>query len=161
MKEIKSSRNCIVMVDDCDYDFLMRYKWYSNIRKDNIYCCSIINGKTVYMHRLIINAKNGEMVDHKDGDGMNNQRNNIRICTNSQNQMNKTATGKSKYLGVCVRNNYRSINDKKYSAKIKVKEKYIHIGVYENECDAALAYNEYAKKYHGEYARLNVIDDKC
>ncbi len=105
------------------------------------------------MHRLILNLDK-ELCDHKDGNGLNNQRNNIRAATKSQNNMNKIGRGSSSYLGVYI---HKKDAVKKWRAQIKVNDKKIHIGVFEREEDAALAYNKMAIKYHKEFANLNII----
>jgi hypothetical protein len=122
------------------------------------------------MHRLILNAPKGLEVDHKDFNGLNNTRENIRLCTRSENQKNKKGYGTSIYLGVCLhrtRNTYTKKNgfvvnkmsSPRYKAAINVDGKQRHIGSFKNEEDAARAYNEAALKYHGEFARLNVIEE--
>jgi hypothetical protein len=111
-----------------------------------------VNGKrkVSFMHREILNTPLNKQVDHIDHDGLNNQRDNIRICSVSQNHMNKKPIGVSKYLGVFY--------DRKYiRAAIKYHGKYHYLGFFKTENDAALAYNEAAKKYHGEFANLNIL----
>lgn len=120
------------------------------------------------MHRMILNPPQNLFVDHKDRNGLNNQRDNLRICTASQNQKNKIATGVSKYLGVSIHKNKHKIYLKKkklyliyineyWIAHINVNGKSIHLGLFKDEIEAAKAYNKAAKKYHGDFARLNII----
>jgi hypothetical protein len=97
----------------------------------------------------------GFVIDHLDGNGLNNQRNNLRICTVSQNSMNrnKTVKNKSGFKGVIwwERNNT-------WKAEIRHNKNKIYLGYYKNIIDAAKAYNAAALKYHGEFANLNKID---
>lgn len=159
MKEIQLTQGLVTQVDDEDYEWLNQRKWSAKKENNTHYAVRnhSIDGKrsTVRMHRLITNAPKGMDVDHIDGNGTNNQRSNLRICTRSQNQMNKGSSrgSLSKYCGVSwdkERKNWRS--------RISCNYKSIHLGHYKDETDAALAYNEAALKYHGEFARLNNIE---
>jgi len=155
MKEIKLNQGKFTQVDDEDYEYLNQWKWYIAINKSRLYVIrksnknEICKGKTILMHRIILNVPSGLETDHIDHNGLNNQKSNLRICTHSQNQMNCTGRGKSKYLGVSFHLN------KYWIAHIKYKNKYIHLGLFNNEKDAATAYDEAAKKYHGKFANLN------
>jgi hypothetical protein len=106
--------------------------------------------KTFLMHRVIMNAVENEIIDHRDHDGLNNLKNNLRRCSYTQNQQNKSSRKKSvsKYLGVSYRKN-------RFIARIKVLDKCKHLGSFIDEIDAAKAYDEAAKKYHGEFANPN------
>ena len=157
MKEIKLTQGKVTLVDDEDYEYLNQWKWC--IVKGNNNYNYAYNYKLGLMHRFILRTPQKLMTDHKDHDGLNNQRNNLRICTNGQNQMNKKSCGKSKYLGVWYITHKRK--DKKYTyiiSMIVIEGKQIYLGQFKTEEDAALAYNEAAIKYHGEFANLNVIE---
>jgi len=152
MKKIKLSRGEFVLVDDEDYDYLNQFKWHTLRTKYAKYATTHKNGKKPLMHRMILNAKDGEEVDHKDHNGLNNQRNNIRICTSSQNKANRTPCGKSKYLGVW----FRYKNNKKYiKSSIRKHGIYYDLGTFCTEEKAAKAYDDMAIKLHGEFANLN------
>jgi len=148
------------MVDDDDFEEINKFKWLSEKRGNTFYAqrTDYSNGNNnrirIKMHRLIMQPEKGMVVDHKDRNGLNNQKNNLRICTDSENLCNRTAYGKSKYLGVSWRKNRRT-----WQAVIKQRGgKYIYLGGFKIETEAALAYNEAAKKYHGEFANLNIIE---
>lgn len=107
----------------------------------------------VHMHRVIMDAPLGMEVDHIDGNSLNNRRSNLRVCTTAENRKNTRITwGKSGIKGVhwCSRT-------KRWIAKISANHKPIYVGVFKDKWSAAIAYNEAAKKYHGEFAALNVI----
>jgi hypothetical protein len=111
---------------------------------------------SVYMHRLIAGAGIGEDVDHANGNGLDNRKNNLRIATESQNLANagkrhvRGKPGTSKYKGVCW-DKSRSA----WSASITVNKKSKHLGRYGNEEEAARAYDSAALAAWGEFARLN------
>ena len=145
--------NAFAMVDDADFDWLNQWKWCLNAQLYVIKSAGIKN-KKIRMHRLILNPPIGMFCDHIDGNKRNNQRNNLRICSISENGMNskKRSNSESKFKGC----RYNKIN-KNYNAEIKAKNKRIFLGCFKTEIDAALAYNEAAKKHFGEFARINII----
>jgi hypothetical protein len=100
-----------------------------------------------------MSTPDGMHTDHVNGNGLDNRRCNLRICSNSQNHMNRRKMpGKSSvYKGVCAKPG-------KWESAIRVKRKLIHIGYFKNECDAAKAYDKSARKYFGEFARPNFIE---
>ncbi len=167
MKEIHLTQGKIALVDDDNYDFLMQWKWFARKHRNTYYATRYngrLNGKqrpNIQMHREILNATQGVQVDHEDHNGLNNQKYNIRLCTNSQNQQNKTSWGKSRFKGVCV-SFVRGKNDKqkKYktiTAYINIDKKRKGLGSFATEELAAIAYNNAAKELFGEFANLNVI----
>jgi len=109
------------------------------------------------MHRIIMDAEKGEEIDHRDGNGLNNQRCNLRLCTHRQNLMNRRKTHKrcsSKFRGVSWEK-----RSGKWCAQIMIHYRHIHLGYFDDEVLAALAYNEAATKHFGEFAHLNEIDE--
>lgn len=106
----------------------------------------------VFMHRLLLEPSSGEMVDHKNGDKLDNRLENIRICTQPQNAMNqkRNSVNTTGYKGVTVASNG-------FRARIKVNYKSFELGVFDTAKKAALAYNRAAKKLHGDFARLNDV----
>lgn len=160
MKEIQLTKGKVALVDDEDFEYLNQWKWQACQKRNNKYYVGRtdykVKGKKnrIWMHRLIMKPFENFIIDHIDGNGLNNQKNNLRICTHSQNLMNrcKNINNTSGYKGVV----YNKL-DKKYRAKIYFNSKCISLGRYINPIDAARAYNQAAQKYHGEYAQLNVI----
>lgn len=151
-----------VKVDDEDYDYLSKYKWHIKANGSKTYAIgpvslSRITGESS-MHRILMkHLLSGKlMVDHIDGDGLNNQKTNLRIATRSQNMANRNSTpnSSSKYLGVSWDN---SRVKKKWRAQITFNGERTYIGNYATEEEAALAYNEVAKKYHGNFSNPNKI----
>jgi ABC-2 type transport system ATP-binding protein len=108
------------------------------------------------MHRVIMNAPKGSIVDHRDHEGLNNTKQNLRFATRSQNSCNRKRLnyGSSKYRGVC-----RGNECNKWRAYISFNGQRKYLGYFDNEEDAGKAYDEAAKIYHGEFAVLNFEDD--
>ncbi len=156
MKEIKLTQGKVAFVDDSDFDFLNRFNWCATKCGNKFYATRMrdrIKGEkksNILMHRVIMDAKSGELVDHGDFNGLNNQKNNLRVCTKAQNNTHRQPNSKtsSKYW------------DKKWSkwiARITHQGKLHRLGAFENEELAVIAYNEKAKELHGEFAALNII----
>lgn len=105
------------------------------------------------MHRVIMAAGQGQKVDHRDGNGLNNCRTNLRIATYTQNAQNRrkirSAVG-SRFKGVCPRSG-------NWCARITVQRKLMFIGYFHDELDAARAYDTAALKHFGEFALTNAM----
>ena len=157
MKEIKLTQGKFALVDDEDYDFLMQWKWHARKLGKRYYAGrqeKSINRrrKLVHMHRLIMHTPEGMEVDHQDHNGLNNQKYNLRNCTHKNNSKNRTSYGKSNYLGVYWYKKYNCWN-----ASLRINGETKNQGYFKTEEEAALAYNEAALKFHGNFANLNII----
>lgn len=168
MKEIQLTQNQVAQVDDDDYDHLIKFKWRAFKDGQTFYATTntFRDGKktSISMHRFILKAQRGVFVDHKDGNGLNNQRSNLRYCTIRQNNANRASRNgsTSKYKGVCkivTKNGYNK--DKTYiywHAAIQVAGCTKSLGYFKTEAEAAKKYNEAAIIQYGEFARLNIIE---
>lgn len=154
--EIELTQGYRAQVDDADYERLSQRRWCALVhrRKDSIwvYAISGTYPDILLMHREVMSAPTDYEVDHKDGNGLNNTRDNLRLCTHAQNMCNRKpqSGGASKYKGVHF---YPRRN--KWGAEIKLNKKRIWLGRFNNELDAAHAYDAKARELHGEFARLN------
>lgn len=155
-KLIPLTQGKFAIVDAEDYDQFSQDKWFAKRRRGWVYAArttsrSTPQRRTVWMHREIINASKGMMCDHKDHNGLNNSKSNLRLCTNSQNQQNQKprTTGTSKYKGV----NWHKNN--KWQARIGFNGRRIYLGLFDNQIDAAVAYDRKAVELFGEFACLN------
>lgn len=155
MKEIKLTQGKVALVDDEDYEYLNQFKWCAHKECNTYYAVRNAknNGKwfTQYMHNLIIGIIG---VDHKNHEGLDNQKHNLRIANKSQNAMNNRPLENmtSKYKGVSW---FKERN--KWRCTITPSGKSVHIGYFIDEVEAAKAYNEKAKELFGEFANLNII----
>lgn len=165
MKEIVLTQGKVAMVDDEDYEYLNQFKWCAANNGGTFYAIrkACYDGKwiTERMHRVLFDIPPGKEIDHIDHNGLNNQRGNLRIVTRQQNKFNARAWGQSKYLGVSIYND----NGRKYiAANIWINGKKKYLGFFPTEEAAALAYNEAAIGFQGEYANLNKItkeNERC
>ncbi len=172
-------RKYIALVDDDDFIKVSQHKWNVAHAGTNIYAgTTIINNKkksSIRMHRFIMGCSigDGRIIDHKDGNGLNNQKSNLRECNLAQNGANRRPkrNGTSKYLGVSLHKTKKTYFRKstqtmevshstQWQSAIRLSGKSLYLGSFNNEEEAALSYNEAAKKYHGEFARLNIIPQK-
>lgn len=156
MKEIKLTKGFTTQVDDWNYDWLNKWKWQVAESGNTLRAKTTIikNGKktSVYMHRLILNAKKGDEIDHRDTYGLNNQEFNLRFTSRSGNRANtvKKTGCYSTYKGVAWN---RRAN--KWIAQLTHNYKHINLGYFKTEIEAACAYDAKAKELFGEFANLN------
>lgn len=159
MKQIPLTQSQYALVDDADYDWLSQWKWYALNMNGNFYAhrnSSKINSKShlISMSRFILGLEKGDkrQGDHRNHNTLDNRRNNLRICTQQQNQRNRKTNSNtfSQYKGVSWNK-----HAKKWHAQITINGTRKHLGYFIEEKDAAEAYNIAALEKFGEFICLN------
>lgn len=160
MKEIQLTQGKIAIVDDCDFEWLSGWKWYAKKAAGGLWYAArndYVNGtkqppKTVRMHRELAKAMSLPHVDHQDGDGLHNWRENLRPCSCSQNQINRgpQRNNTSGFKGV----SWHKVTQM-WIATIRFQGKSKHLGCFPSPVKAAVAYDEKAFALFGDFAKLN------
>ncbi|MGD0551094.1 MAG: AP2 domain-containing protein [Sedimentisphaerales bacterium] len=145
------------ILDVQDYYRYCAFKWIMGGQGSTVYAVrsTKIGAKitTRRLHREIMNAPKGLLVDHENGDTLDNRRANLRLATHFQNTCNRRKTKSktaSRFVGLCWEK-----TSSRWVTHIQVHGKKIYLGRFKSEIDAAKAYDEAAKKYHGAFAHLN------
>ena len=148
---IPLSHNKFALVDPEDYEWLSQWRWVCR-GGGSPYAVRFEKGKIIWMHREIMKPPPGMIVDHVKNNTLNNCRHALRVCTRKQNVHNlgKSARGTSGYKGV-----FWDKRMKKWCAKIVCDGKQYYLGYFDDEAEAARAYDRKAVELFGEFARLN------
>lgn len=159
MKEIILTKGYVALVDDEDYPFINRFSWCAaEVKGKKVYALrapsrtnrkykDVPKSTICYMHRMLL--PDARVVDHIDGNGLNNQRANLRSATYSQNSYNRKSVSGFKGVAFCSNKN------RPWRATIMHNGKKIHLGYFDNPKEAARVYDNSAKLLHGEFACLN------
>lgn len=159
----------MALVDDEDYERINRHRW--NARVDHRHGSGTVYAvrhtkaggevRAIFMHQQVaMSNPDIEVVDHRNRCGIDNQKENLRVCSNAQNAWNRAVNQTkrtSKYKGVYFDKSRAGV--KPWQAGINCHKKAIRLGWFATENEAAQAYNDAALRYHGEYAYLNEIQD--
>jgi hypothetical protein len=155
-RRIPLTKGWYAKVDVDNFYRFIKHKWQACPNREKGYYArrsvtSKAGGKQIHMHRVVLNAPEGMQIDHINGDITDNRRANLRFANSSQNCCNRSYKQKtSKYKGVqYVR------SEKCYRVNINKDCRRIYVGRFKSEIEAAKAYDAAARKYHGEFARLN------
>ncbi len=160
VKEIKLTKGFITVVDSEDFERINKYKWRASKFKGSktwyaVRDVSKPKKGLKLLHREILELDDRRLhVDHKDCNGLNNCKDNLRYCFPENNVRNigLTVANTSGYKGVSKR---KDIVNKTWAARIRVNKKLLSLGCFETAKEAALAYDEAALRYHGEFAKTN------
>jgi hypothetical protein len=174
VKEIELTQEKVAVVNDEDYDKLMQMgSWYTNKCTDKLknnrtvdrfyaardICLGKGKKKKLFMHRVIMNVPNDKFIDHINHDTLDNRKENLRTCTNAQNQRNQVQQKNttSKYKGVyLLKSKYKNKIYTYWMAQIKIdgkRQKYL--GLFKSEIEGAKAYDKKAREVFGEFALTN------
>lgn len=152
MKEIPLTKGKVALVDDVDYETLARMTWYAWPHGNTYYASSRSTGQLVQMHRFILQATPAVEIDHRSGDGLDNQRANLRSATRGQNVCNqrKRKDNTSGFKGV-----HWHSKRQRWATHICIEGRNTYLGLFDTPQEAALVYDDAARQVQGEFARLN------
>lgn len=152
-KEIRLTRGLVTIVDDEDYAWARHHLWsVSGTPEKGQYAVSRIGGQMVRLHRKIMDAAGDKVVDHINGDTLDNRRENLRVCSHAQNTRNQRPRNGS-FKGV-------SYDRGAWRADIMADGKSYRLGRFKTAIAAAVTYDQAAKRLHGEFAALNFSPDR-
>lgn len=159
VREIPLTNGMFAIVDDFNFARLSKFTWSCRRTPTNKspYAQTSIGRRSVQMHQLVLPPTIGKIIDHRNGDGLDNRRANLRLTDykgNARNARWSKAGCASKYKGVIRR-------DTRWQARLRTKDGSInlHLGMYDTEEDAALAYDRAARIHYGEFACTNFHED--
>lgn len=158
MKEIALGgrfRHLMVLVDDEDYDWARRYSWCRLAGRHTDYAVARVDGRVQQMHRLLAGASSGFLVDHANGRGLDNRRENLRLATRGQNQQNKKVRGDSQVGLKGVYEAKRGL----FRAQIKHDGRVTSLGYHKDAEAAARAYDSAARELFGAFALTNFPEE--
>jgi len=159
MKTIKLTKNQFALIDDDDYEYIGKFKWHALRARTGFYACRRNSKKDgydyIYMHRQILGALERNIhIDHINGNGLDNRKENLRKCSTGQNSCNQRKhKGQSRYKGVSP------VKSKKWRAVIYHKGQRFHLGYFDSEEEAARAYDQKALELFKEFAKINFCDN--
>lgn len=159
MKQLKLSNGNATLVDDEYYDELSVFNWHENSAGYALRNATVGGvRKQILIHRQITDAPKGLVVDHIDGDPLNNTSDNLRVCRHRDNLRNQKLrkTSLTKYKGVT---RYKNVSGEVWTSRITKNDHMLSLGTFDNPHDAARMYNFWALDMFGEFAHLNVITD--
>lgn len=160
MKTIQLTQGKVALVDDEDFEQLNEYKWCA-VKSENTWYAirnklvsETRDNGTIRMHREVLGLLRRDKieVDHRNHNGLDNQKQNLRICTHAENHHNqiKAKKGRSIYKGVSVDNRYKT-----WVSRIRINNTPIYLGSFRSEIEAAKAYDRKAVEIFGKFAYLN------
>lgn len=151
MATLPLTKGYMATVDDADFAWLNEWKWTALVTRRLAYAYRRISKtQTLLMHRAILRAASTQIVDHVDFDGLNNRRDNLRLCTKTQNQAHsRHPIGTTGFRGVTLNKSAKTIRYVAQSAATG------YIGSFDSAEDAAIAYDNIARELYGPFAQLN------
>lgn len=154
MKTIPLTKGYEALVDDADYEMLSQWKWMASICGRKPYATRFCNRKVIYMHRLLMGFPAGRL-DHANRNTLDNQRLNLRTCTNSQNASNRSINNNKSGIGFHGVHRGRTGNWSRWRPVVELNGKRFFCGYFRNPIAAAVARDKMAIRLHGKFAALN------
>lgn len=162
MKEIQLSQGYVALIDDEDFERVSKFKWHVKVDTHTNYAARNVRegGKHtgLRLHRFVLGINNPKIsVDHRNGNGLDCQKHNLRSCTQEQNAANRRKqVSSSRYKGVTW---FKRLGN--WAVKLQAQNQSIYVGNFASELDAALAYDVAARKHFGEFANTNFQENLC
>ena len=153
-RKIPLTQGQYAIVDPERYEELAKHKWFAVRNDGRFYAVRSAKNKNVKMHHVIIGTEEGKVIDHINSNGLDNRKANVRFATsqqNSWNQRKQRGNSSSKYKGVSWEK-----KRKEWRARITFKGRVVHLGRFDTEEEAAMAYDGKAREFFGEFAWLNM-----
>lgn len=152
VRQIPLTQGKVALVDEEDYEMVSQFKWYAHLAHNIWYARRSVHTPrqfAIRLHRFILDAPSDMQVDHINGDGLDNRRANLRLCTETENNRNaRKKPGSSRFKGV-----HWHKASCKWCAAIQVNLRRLHLGLFDSEEAAHRAYCEASAKYHGKFGR--------
>ena len=154
--EISLSQNLKALIDEEDYPLVSKYIWHAYKSKNTWGAATHPSrNKSISLHRLIMSCPKGMCVDHINGNGLDNRRENLRICTIAENNRNRVRMQKNNISG--FRGVFWEKSCKKWRSQISINNKNVHLGIFKNIEDAYNKYCEASKRYYGEFSPIGGV----
>lgn len=154
-RNIELTQGMSAIVDPSDFEWLSGYKWCAHRENTKVYACTRMNGRMVKMHQVVMDCRVWQMVDHINGDGLDNRRSNLRFTTPALNRVNspkqKRKNAGQKYKGVVP----VSACPGRWQGRVVVDGKILSLGSHLSEESASRAYDAAALLLYGAHANLN------
>ena len=163
---VQVGKTYLARIDVRDLPFVSAFNWSPFRVRGHLYARTRVGGKQTLMHQLILRAWGFRTKgDHRNGDGLDNTRENLRPCTHKQNMWNRRKPkGRSSSRFKGVSREPAAQNEKVWRATIQANGRKMHLGLFANEADAAVAYDDAALRFFGEFALTNFphrLEDSC
>jgi hypothetical protein len=164
VREISLTKGLVALVDDADYELVAAFSWHaSRGTKGGWYARRMVEGRPhtryISMHRFLLDEPAGLGVDHRNGNGLDNRRSNLRLATQLQNNRNQRISPDRQWGGRRVSSRYKGVtwdkNRSRWTVGVKIAGRRLNLGRFDDEEEAARAYDAAAREHYGEFARLN------
>lgn len=146
-----SNTDEMALVDDADYSRICQKSWWKN---EKGYVVTGSGSKVIRLHRVVLGAQRGQIVDHRDGNKLDNRKSNLRICTALQNGGNRKKCGPHPYMGISPEFSYTK-GTTRWSASAHVGRARKYLGAFATAEDAARAYDDFIRPLRGEFGSYN------